>query len=57
MRHLIISFHFFFEYVAEAVGNRTHAEACDLDPENDGICVAGVRKREQTTPPPLWFTI
>ena len=53
-----IHVHFFFEYVAEAVGNRTHAEACELDLENDGMCMADVRKREQTTHhPPLVYNL
>ena len=49
--------HFFFEYVAEAVGSRTHAEACGIDLANDSMCMLVIVKREQTLPPPFWFTI
>ena len=54
MRHLIILFHFFFEYVAEAVGNRSHDVACETDLENDDMCMAVVKEKgTNNTPPPF----
>ena len=53
--HLI---YLFLEYVAEALGTRTHADACGNDLENYGMCMLVIVKMgNKQHPPPFWFTI
>ena len=46
------------EYVAEALGTRTHATHVKTDLENYGTCMlVFVKMGNKQHPPPFWFTI
>ena len=55
---LFFHFHLFLEYVAEALGTRTHATHVRIDLANYGMCMLVFRKMgNKQHLPPFWFTI
>jgi hypothetical protein len=56
--YLILAILPLLEYVAEALGTRTHATHVRIDLANYGMCMlVFVKMGNKQHPPPFWFTI
>jgi hypothetical protein len=56
--YLILAVLPLLEYVAEALGTRTHATHVRIDLANYGMCMlVFVKMGNKQHPPPFWFTI